>query len=193
MDITAQRVGPASAFRVPITLLIVAALLGVALFAIAVASQPHLPAPFGPGSRTGGSSTDRPATCTSSRARAPSAQLLLGGARPTMGTPTSRRQGDKLTVPACGGDRQLRWFVMRPDGSERATEVAGPLVGLDWPAWSADGTRIAFTQRPGRHAEHLGRGHQRPAPSATSPSRVRPRPAGPVATRATPISCSTAA
>lgn len=145
VDITAQRVGPASAFRVPITLLLVAALLGVALFAIAVASRPDLPAPFGPavnGRIVYGSAGDL--YVLESEGATP--QLLLGGATHDR-DPDFAPQGDKLLFlreEATG--RSL--VVMRPDGSD-VRRVAGPLVGLDWPAWSADGTRIAFTQRPG--------------------------------------------
>jgi hypothetical protein len=48
MDLATERLTPQAAFRVPITLLIVIALVAAALVAIAVASRPHVPAPFGP-------------------------------------------------------------------------------------------------------------------------------------------------
>ena len=147
VDITAQRVGPASAFRVPITLLLVAALLGVALFAIAVASRPDLPAPFGPAEngRIVYASAGDLYVLESEGATAP-APAWRG--RPTIATLTSRATGDKLTVPARRGNRDDRCTPCARTGPTRA-RVAGPLVGLDWPAWSADGSRIAFTQRPG--------------------------------------------
>ena len=144
MDITAQRVGPASAFRVPITLLLVAALLGVALFAIAVASRPDLPAPFGPagnGRIVYASAGDL--YILESEGAKP--QLLLGGPEKDR-DPDFSRQGDRLTFLREGATGTAL-YTIRPDGSD-LTLVAGPRIGADWPAWSADGSRIAFTQRP---------------------------------------------
>ena len=145
VDITAQRVGPASAFRVPITLLLVAALLGVALFALAVASRPDLPAPFGPAQngRIVYASAGDLYVLESEGAKP---QLLLGGPEQDR-DPDFSRQGDRLTFLREGATGTAL-YTIRPDGSD-LTLVAGPLVGLDWPAWSADGSRIAFTQRPG--------------------------------------------
>jgi WD40-like Beta Propeller Repeat len=145
VDITMQRVGPASAFRVPITLLLVAALLGVALFAIAVASRPDLPAPFGPAQngRIVYASAGDLYIIESDGAKP---QLLLGGPERDR-DPDFSRQGDRLTFLR-EGSTGTAVYTIRPDGSDLKL-VAGPLVGLDWPAWSADGSRIAFTQRPG--------------------------------------------
>ena len=145
VDITAQRVGPSSAFRVPITLLLVAALVAAALFALAVASRPDLPAPFGPAhnGRIVYASAGDLYVMESEGAKP---QLLLGGPE-TDRDPDFSRQGDRLSFMREGATG-TSLYVMRPDGSDLRL-VAGPLVGLDWPAWSADGSRIAFTQRPG--------------------------------------------
>jgi len=145
VDITAQRVGPASAFRVPITLLLVAALLGVALFAIAVASRPDLPAPFGP-AQNGRIVYASAGDLYVLESEGATPQLLLGGLEKDR-DPDFSPQGDKLLFLREGATGTAL-YVMRPDGSDLGL-VAGPLVGLDWPAWSADGNRIAFTQRPG--------------------------------------------
>jgi hypothetical protein len=145
MDITAQRVGPAAPFRIPIMLLLVTALLGAALFAITVASRPDLPAPFGPagnGRIVYGSAGDL--YVIESDGATP--QLLLGGPEKDR-EPDFAPQGDRLLFLREGATG-TSLYVMRPDGSDLRL-VAGPLVGLDWPAWSADGSRIAFTQRPG--------------------------------------------
>jgi hypothetical protein len=144
VDITAQRAGPASAFRVPITLLLIAALVAAALFAIAVASQPDLPAPFGP-AQNGRIVYASAGDLFVLESEAAKPQLLLGGPEKDR-DPDFAPQGDKLLFMREGATG-TSLYVMRPDGTDLRL-VAGPLVGLDWPAWSADGSRIAFTQRP---------------------------------------------
>ena len=148
MDLTAQRVGPASPFRIPMALLLLAALLGAALFAIAVASRPDLPAPFGPagnGRIVYASAGDL--YVLESEGAAP--QLLLGGPEKDR-DPDFAPQGDKLLFLRDGATGTAL-YVMRPDGTD-VRLVAGPSVGLDWTSWSEDGSRIAFTQRPGGRA-----------------------------------------
>jgi hypothetical protein len=145
MDITAQRAGPAPAFRIPMTLLLVAALVAAALFALAVASRPDLPAPFGP-AQNGRLVYASAGDLYTMDAEGADAQLLLGGPEKDRDPDFSPR-GDKLLFLREGATGTAL-YTMRPDGSDQRL-VAGPLVGLDWPAWSADGSRIAFTQRPG--------------------------------------------
>jgi Tol biopolymer transport system component len=48
MDTSVQRLAPATTFRIPLALLLVLALVAAGLVALAVASRPHVPAPFGP-------------------------------------------------------------------------------------------------------------------------------------------------
>jgi hypothetical protein len=126
-------------------LLLVATLIAAAVFAIAVASRPDLPAPFGPagnGRIVYASAGDL--YVLESEDAAP--RLLLGGPEKDRDPEFSPR-GDKLLFMR-EGFTGTSLYVMRPDGSDLQL-VAGPLVGLDWPAWSANGSRIAFTQRPG--------------------------------------------
>jgi hypothetical protein len=144
VDITAQRVAPAYSARVPIVTLIVLALAAAALLALAVASQPDLPAPFGPatnGRIVYGSSGDL--YVLESEGATP--QLLLGGPEKDR-DPDFAPQGDKLLFMRDGATGTAL-YVMRPDGAD-VRLVAGPFIGLDWAAWASDGQQIAFIQRP---------------------------------------------
>ena len=130
------------------TLLLVAALVAAALFALAVASRPDLPAPFGP-AHNGRIVYASKGDLYVLKAEGAKPQLLLGGPEKDR-DPDFAPQGDQLMFMRDGANG-TSLYVIRPDGSDLRL-VAGPVVGLDWPAWSADGSRIAFSHRPGGRA-----------------------------------------
>src|SRR5262245_22788415 len=128
--------------RVAWLLVVVALLIAVGLTLVLVASQPRVPAPFGP-ALNGGLVHDAadgdihafdPSTGTS--------KVIIGGPEVDV-APVFSHDGSRFAFARESGPEMHRLVVANADGTDARAQPE-PLVNLAWYAWSPDDRRLAI-------------------------------------------------